>query len=120
MFPLCAFDPFILFHEPSAFHLQSIYLSSYKYLSDERLQAGLSEGLAEQEELCLRVVLGQSPRSQPEDILCRFLLVGSSEKSGDVWRHSECERGDLGVGGEGLERRRSEDIDRGCPSEQYG
>ena len=120
MFPLCASDPFILFHKPSAFHLQSIYLSSYEYFPDERLQAGLSERLAEQEGLCLRVVLNQSPRSQPEDILCRFLPVGSNEKSGNVWRHSECERGDLGVGGERLEWRRSEDIDRGCPSEQYG
>ena len=98
--------------------LQPIYLSSYEYLSNERLQIGVLERLAEQEGLGSRIVLGQSPRSQPEDILCRFLPAGSSEKSGNVWKHSECERGDLGVGGEGLEWCRSEDIDRGCPSEQ--
>jgi hypothetical protein len=37
LFPLCASDPFILFHEPSAFHLQSIHLSNYEDLPKERL-----------------------------------------------------------------------------------
>ena len=72
-------------------------------LLDERLQTGVSERLAEQERLCSRVVLRQSPRPQPDYVTRRFLSVGSSEESGNVWKHSECERGDLGVRGERLE-----------------
>ena len=69
-------------------------------LSNEGLQTGVSERLTEQERLCSRVVLRQSPRSQPDYVTRWFLSAGSSVKSGNVWRHSGCERGDLGVGGE--------------------
>ncbi len=89
-------------------------------LPNERLQAGISERLTEQERLCSGVVLRQSPGSQPDYVMRWILPVGSSEGSGNVWKHSERERGDLGVGGERLEWCRSEDIDRGCPLEQYG
>jgi hypothetical protein len=74
----------------------------------------------EQERFCSRVVLRQSPRSQPDYVTRLFLSVGSSEESGNLWKHSECERGDLGVGGERLGWCGSKDIDRGCPPEQYG
>ena len=79
------------------------YVTLTADLLDERLQTGVLGLLAEQERLCSPVVVRQSPRLQPDYVMCWFLSVGNSEESGNVWKHSECERGDLGVRGERLE-----------------
>jgi len=78
-----------------------------KDLPNGRLQAGILERLAEQEGLGSRVIVRQSPWPQADCVTCRFLSVGSGEEAGNVWNTSECEGGDLGVGGQRLEWRGS-------------
>ena len=75
--------------------------------SNERLQTGVLERLAEDERLCTWVVVCQPPGSQSDDVTRRFLSVGGCEEFGILWKASKCERGDFGMGGEGLEWRRS-------------
>jgi hypothetical protein len=87
-------------------------------LSKGRLQTGVLERLAEHERLCSWVVLSQSQGPQAEYKMRRFLSDGSREDFGHAGKHSECERGDLGMGRERLEWCRSQDIDCGCPAEQ--